>query len=198
LEDHVGMGLYFLDVDLNTDMNGVELADRIRALDPNGQIVFVTSHADHMSLTFEYAIGALGYVLKTNRILMKVKITEYIKVVADRFLKPTATERLTIQIDSKVVTVPYRDIMFFEVLGKRSGKVVMYGRTRQEEFRGSLSELEAVSDKFVRVSRTVLVNMDNVTQADPTTGQVHLSSGDWVEASRNGMRHLKQRLGECL
>jgi len=199
VKENKGMGLYFLDVDLNMDINGVDLASRIREYDSQGQIVFVTSHAEHMSLTFEYAIGALGYVLKTNRAMMKVKITEYIKIVANRFLKTEPEQKkFTFKVDDRMVAMPFEDIMFFEVVGKRSGKVIMYGRTRQEEFRGALSEIEAMSEKFVRGSRTVLINVDNITFLDMSMSQVQMASGDRCDVSRNGMRQLKQAVGDRL
>lgn len=39
-------GLYFLDVDLKSDINGIKLAEIIREYDPRGFIVFVTTHAE--------------------------------------------------------------------------------------------------------------------------------------------------------
>ena len=47
-------GLYFLDIDLGSGKNGLELAREIREYDPRGFIVFVTSHSEMSLLTFQY------------------------------------------------------------------------------------------------------------------------------------------------
>ena len=35
-------GIYFLDIDLNSNINGIDLAKKIRCYDPRGFIIFVT------------------------------------------------------------------------------------------------------------------------------------------------------------
>ena len=37
-------GIYFLDIDLNSNMNGMKLAQQIRLFDPRGFIIFITAH----------------------------------------------------------------------------------------------------------------------------------------------------------
>ena len=195
VKEKPNMGLYFLDVDLKAEITGIDLAVKIREYDPAGQIVFVTSHAELMSMTFEYAVGALGYVVKVNNDTMKRKISEYMAVVAKRFLSGYHEDgQFTFQVDGKVISENYDDIMFFEIVGKRSGKVMMYGRRRQEEFRGNLSDIEAVTDKFLRGSRSVLINVNNVKMLDAIGKVVHMSNGDMCEVSRSGMRELKKIL----
>ena len=39
------IGCYFLDIQLEADMNGIKLASEIRKHDPVGNIIFVTSHS---------------------------------------------------------------------------------------------------------------------------------------------------------
>ena len=46
------IGCYFLDIQLEADMNGIKLASEIRKHDPVGNIIFVTSHSELTYLTF--------------------------------------------------------------------------------------------------------------------------------------------------
>jgi len=54
-------GLYFLDIELNSKHNGVEVASTIRTFDPRGYIVFVTAHPRYApmmdALFFKRMIG---------------------------------------------------------------------------------------------------------------------------------------------
>ena len=36
-------GVYFLDIDLNTEMNGIQLGAEIRNRNPHGKIIFITT-----------------------------------------------------------------------------------------------------------------------------------------------------------
>lgn len=66
LENNKGSGLYFIDIDLNSDMNGIQLAERIRQYDPRGFIVFVTTHGEMSYLTFIYKIEVMDYIIKDD------------------------------------------------------------------------------------------------------------------------------------
>ena len=59
-------GIYFLDINLNTDIDGLELAQKIREIDPRGFIVFITSHSEMASLTFQMKLEVLDYIIKDH------------------------------------------------------------------------------------------------------------------------------------
>lgn len=57
-------GIYFLDIDLKCDMNGMKLAQEIRKFDPRGFIVFITAHSELSYMTFQYRVEAMDFVLR--------------------------------------------------------------------------------------------------------------------------------------
>ena len=57
-------GIYFLDIDLHTDQNGLAVAKEIRDYDQRGFIVFLTAHSEMSFLTFQYKVEALDFILK--------------------------------------------------------------------------------------------------------------------------------------
>ena len=57
IEDDAGTGIYFLDVELNANIDGIELASRIRNFDPRGFIIFITTHPELSYLTFKYRVS---------------------------------------------------------------------------------------------------------------------------------------------
>ena len=57
-------GLFFLDIDLQSDMNGLALAQRIRQIQPRCFIVFITSHSEMSLRTFQYKAEALDFIVK--------------------------------------------------------------------------------------------------------------------------------------
>ena len=76
IKENTTSGLYFLDVDLHSKINGIQLAEKIRKYDPRGFIVFVTTHAEMSYLTFMYKVEAMDYIIKDNYNYMKIWIDE--------------------------------------------------------------------------------------------------------------------------
>lgn len=68
IKESDGASVYFLDVDLKSDINGIQLAEKIREYDPSGFIIFITTHAEMSYLTFMYKIEAMDYIIKDNYI----------------------------------------------------------------------------------------------------------------------------------
>ena len=73
-------GIYFLDIDLNSSLNGIELGEKIREYDPAAKIIFVTSYTDLAYLTFIYKVEALDYIVKDNVETLQKKVTECIDI----------------------------------------------------------------------------------------------------------------------
>ena len=82
-------GVYFLDIDLNSDMNGLKLAQQIRLFDPRGFIIFITAHSELSYMTFQYRVEAMDFVLKDNPAEAKVKIRECLLNAMERYTLQT-------------------------------------------------------------------------------------------------------------
>ncbi len=102
----------FLDIEMG-GMNGIELAKRLKQIDDNIQIVFVTAYEQYALEAF--GVDALGYLLKPY---MSEDIEKHLKR-ASCYHKPSKAE---IQIR----TMP-------ELSVSVNGKPVVIGRNKQEE-----------------------------------------------------------------
>ena len=92
-------GIYFLDIDLNSDMNGMKLAQQIRLFDPRGFIIFITAHSELSYMTFQYRVEAMDFVLKDNPAEVKVKLRECLL---------NAMERHTLQTNKTQRSIPLK------------------------------------------------------------------------------------------
>jgi len=189
-------GLYFLDVDLKAEITGIQLAVQIRKHDPKAAIVFITTHAELMSLTFEYAIEAMGYILKGDSEVTKEKIVKYIRYVIKKETDAEIrAEKFIVKVDDMMITEDYDEILSFEIAVKRQSKVVMYTKKRSVEINATLAEIEKISEKFVRCHRSCVVNIDNIKSVDFIAKIIYLVNGDTCEASANGIKILKKIMG---
>ncbi len=162
------MGLYFLDIELNTNMNGLVLADRIREYDPRGFIVFITSHSEMSFLTFQYKVEALDFILKDHPQQMQRQICECMKHVMQKYSKITRGSGKTISITrgGRRITLEYQEIIFFET-SSNEHKLIVHTKNKSIEFFGKMKEIEnEVGEEFIRCHRAYLVNKANIQEVN--------------------------------
>ena len=152
-------GIYFLDIDLNSTMNGMKLAQQIRLSDPRGFIIFITAHSELSFMTFQYRVEAMDFVLKDNPGEMKVKIKECLVSALERYTLQTSKihKVYTIETGGRKISIDYNDIFFFET-SSNVHKIILHAKDRQIEFNGTMKELAgALDDNFVRCHRSCVV-----------------------------------------
>ncbi|MCL2841841.1 MAG: response regulator, partial [Oscillospiraceae bacterium] len=113
----VQSGLYFLDVDLQSDLNGIELGAEIREIDVSATIVFITSHANLLPQVFRYKVEAMEYIVKDSPAEeIEKRVIECMQLAYQRYLggKHTQVKYFTAKIGDQMLNIPFDDILFFE------------------------------------------------------------------------------------
>lgn len=160
-ENNTTDGLYFLDIDLATDITGIELAVKIRNHDKRGMIVFVTADKKSIKLTYKYHVEAIGYVSKEDIRNMTEEIKRCIDIAQERLVENK--ERMFVfKIAGKISGEPYKEILYFEKSVNNKNKTVMVTNKGSFEFYMTLKEIENVHESFHRVGGSYVFNMDNV------------------------------------
>ena len=185
-------GIYFLDIDLNSSMNGMKLAQQIRLYDPRGFIIFITAHSELSYMTFQYRVEAMDFVLKDNPAEAKVKLRECLLNAMERHtLQTNKTHKVyTLEVGGRKINVNYEDILFFET-SSNIHKVILHAKDRQIEFPSTLKELTGVFDSnFVRCHRAFLVNKNNIKEVDTKNRIIHFANGETCLMSTRMMKGL--------
>ena len=185
-------GIYFLDIDLNSSMNGMKLAQQIRLYDPRGFIIFITAHSELSYMTFQYRVEAMDFVLKDNPAEAKVKLRECLLSAMERHtLQTNKTHKVyTLEAGGRKISVDYEDILFFET-SSNIHKVILHTKDRQIEFPNTLKELTGVLDSnFVRCHRAFLVNKNNIKEVDTKNRIIHFANGETCLMSTRMMKGL--------
>ena len=187
--------IYFLDVELKSEMNGIELAKMVRKYDPMGYIIFVTSHAELTLLTFEYKVQAMDYIVKNNLNKMENKISECIKeAYSDYKSSSTRVELIQINIGNRVVYFNPDDILFFETTDRRH-IIRMHTKDEIIEFYGTLKEMEEVlPDSYYKPHRSYLVNTKKIRCIDKKDLIIYMVNN---ETCYIALRYLNELLKKC-
>lgn len=188
------LGLYFLDIDLKTSMNGLQLAQEIRKLEPRCFIIFITSHSEMSFLTFQYKVEALDFIIKDNAKKIREKIHECITNVNEKYssLNNNTNKVFTISLGDRKIHIEFDNIIFFET-SSNIHKVILHGKNRTIEFTAQLKEVQSQLDsRFYRCHRSYIVNKDNIKEIDFNSCTIHMINGETCLLSVRMKKGLKK------
>lgn len=185
-------GVYLLDVDLGSDMDGFALAQRIRGIDPRGYIVFITTHGELSHETFRYKIEAMDFILKDDPQILGERILECLQRVSQLMQQERfdQSKYYTVKVFDTVYNIPLRKILFFETSSQKH-KVILHTDTERLEFFESLQAIEErIGSGFIRTHRSCLVNRMRIRAIRLKDDCVELDSGDVCPLSRKAKKGI--------
>ena len=196
VKDSENMGLYFLDIELQANMNGLILANKIREYDPRGFIIFITSHSEMSFLTFKYKVEALDFILKDHPQQLQQQICECMEHVVQKYSKITRGNVKTVKITRgrRMITLEYHDIMFFET-SSNEHKLIVHTKNKSIEFFGKMKEIEnEVGEDFIRCHRAYLVNKENIKEVNYEEKCIIMVTQACCPISHRMLRNIKKMI----
>ena len=170
--------LYFLDIDLNTDINGFELAQKIREQSNSAFIVFITTHCEQISLSFQYHTAALDFITKDD----VEHIKEHIHICIATAIKRVNTHAgsdfqcFSFTHCAKTFIIPYEDILFFET-ATTPHYVLLHTTQDSIQFRDTLKKIiTQLDERFFCCHRSFIVNLDQISLIDHTEGIIYFKN----------------------
>lgn len=181
--------LYFLDIDLQTDINGIELAAKIRKRDITSKIVFITTHAELVFLTFKYQVEALDFILKDFP--DEGRITKAIDHCNEQFkIKESDNEDYyQIKTVDHIRSIKVKDILFFES-SSVPHKVIVHLQNGQFEFYSTIKEIAHDNKAFYRCYKSYVVNTNNIEAINRHTREITMVNGEKLMSSVMACRNL--------
>lgn len=185
-------GIYFLDIDFKTDIDGIKLASIIRKKDIDAKIIFITTHTEMLGLTFTYKVEAMDYIIKDEPKLIRERIHECLDLSHNYYFSPKRVEenRLKLKVNNQIRYFDLQDIMFFETTDTPH-KIRLHLKNSTIELYESLTDIETLADSLVRIHKSFLVNKDNVMLVDSKERIVTMINGETCLISVRKMKLLK-------
>jgi two-component system LytT family response regulator len=196
--------LVFLDVQM-PKINGFEM---LELLEQQPAVIFATAFDEYAIKAFE--AHAVDYLLKPfskerfekavekylaqNATQSKKQTTELLETAA---LLPAQHERIVVKTGTKVKIIPVQDVQYLEADDDYVSIHTAEGSFLKNK---TMSFFEQTLDArhFVRVHRSYIVSVPEITRLDPYEKDAHiaiLKSGAKIPVSKSGYAKLKQVLG---
>lgn len=193
-------GLYFLDIELNADMDGFCLAEEVRKKDPRGFIVFITTHNEFSYVPFERHVEAMDYILKDYPDQIPSRMIECIKQAVDRYssAENTLQKTLSIKTGGRCIYVPLKEIYCIKS-SENKHKIYVLSDNAVHEFYDTLrGVLEKLDSSFFPCHKSCIVNLQYIVEIDRENGNVKLKNGQICPLSSRCYFMLKKRIREYL
>lgn len=177
--------IYILDVEM-PDMNGMDVARRIREFQPDAPLLFLSSHLSYA--TEGYKVQALRYVPKLD---LENALPEALEQ-AVATLEKTDTRSIMVQHYQNYTRILHKDILYVQKM-QRSIQIVTDRQGVFKDNRG-IKELFAEIDdpRFIFTDRAYFVNLDYVQELDGSW--LVLNNEDRVPVSRPMMPNVKKAM----
>lgn len=185
-------GIYFLDVDLKANLNGIQLAQKIREYDSRGFIIFVTTHAEMTYMTFIYKVEAMDYIVKDNYENLKRRVHDCIINANNKHMCKAEEKRIySIKQGDRVLNIDYNKILFFET-APIIHRIILHCVDRQIEFYGIMKDIDSQlkDEGFCRCHTSFIVNRKNIKEIDKKNRIVYFANGEECLVSTRGLKAL--------
>lgn len=187
---------YFLDIDLGSEINGMDLAKQIRQVDPIASIIFVTTHSEMLHLTFAYRVEALDFIIKDDFSELKPNVINALKTAYDKYEKignHVSTRYYQIKIGEFVKNIDLQHLLYFKA-ADTAHKINLYTLHGQFEFYQSLNEIENSDDSFFRCHKSYIINLKNIKEVNLKTKNILMKNGVQCPLSFRKIKVLKEHL----
>lgn len=193
--NHYPADCYFLDINLEGDMCGLELASLIREKDSLANIIFVTTFADKLKLTFKYKIAAMDYIIKDpNKEVFQENLIAALKTAYQRYIaigqQNERVNMLQIKVGENIRNIKYEDIYYFET-ATVAHKLKLHTKNGIYEFYGKLKDYEKLDTRFRRCHNSYLINIDYLLEYSPKERTLTMSNGHTCLVSYRYTKNIK-------
>lgn len=183
-EEDKAHDILLLDVEMK-NMNGIELAKRIRKDNNRAEIIFITSHFEFVGEGYE--VDALHYLIKP---ISLDKLTQVLTKAAEKLaVEPPS---VIISCGGETFKLYESDILYMESF---LHYIVIHTRDKEYKIKENMSVFEnKVSDDFYRIHRSYLVSLKHITRISRTSvnignTELPLSRGKYDDINRAFIQH---------
>ena len=155
-----------LDIDLHSDINGLSIAEKVRASNKNCYIIFTTAHLEY---------GFIAYKYKTFDFLPKPITQERLEETIIRLFDDiNGVSKKFIKLDNKNTIIDENKVEYI----KRDGmKIVFHTDARDYEIYSSFAKLKnKLPDNFVRCHKSFIANLNNITKVEPISNMIYFNN----------------------
>ncbi|MGL4671255.1 LytR/AlgR family response regulator transcription factor, partial [Cetobacterium sp.] len=179
-------------------LDGMTLGKIIHRVNSKIKLVFISAYKDFAVDAFE--IKAFDYILKPYS---EDRITSVLEALNEEISKndisskDLSIKKITVNLDSKMVVLSTKNILYIEADEKESH---IFTEEAMYSSKLKISQLEKILDEatFFRCHRSYIINIDKIVEVEPWFNGTYIlkvsNSNFKIAVSRNKVKELKEIL----
>jgi two-component system, LytTR family, response regulator AgrA len=173
IKDDSIIKIYIMDIELANSISGIEIAEKIRENDWESNIIFITSHDKMFETVYRNIYNIFDFIEKFENMDKRLE-KDIINIAKHNFDNKTfkySCRNVDIQIYLKSINYITRDT--------KERKLIINTDNNDFEVNISITDiLKKLDERFLQVSRSTLINKDNVSEINWNKGFFILKNGD--------------------
>lgn len=163
---------FFLDIQMG-NINGIEVAKKLRAIGYDGFIIFITAFKEYAF--YGYDVHALNYLLKPIN-------ESTLFLCLDEITKQLSSNTYVFKSKKEIASIPYSDILTFSSRFHYVDILTISGKCYEQMT--SLNNIRTnLPSEFIQTHRSYIVNMAHIYRV--TSGQIELSNHLTIPIARS-------------
>lgn len=183
--------IYFLDIEIkNERQKGLEVAQEIRKYDPDGIIVFVSTHEEFAPISYQYMVSALTFIDKSLPFNERYQMIEKcLQHYQQRNTISVPTDDFIVENGHTTVRVPFATVQYIKT--DEPHRLLLVTEDRSIRFYGKLKDIEKLDERLVRCHQSYLVNTMHVSSFNARAGRITLNNNHHIPVSRRLSRKVR-------
>lgn len=177
----------FLDIDLKSNLSGIQIAEKVRKSNKDCYIIFETAHLEY---------GLVAYRYKTFDYISKPLTSQRIEDCIIRLFDDiSVAPKKFIRLDNKNTIIAENEVKFIR---KDGMKLIFHTDSRDYEIYSSFLKIkEHLPNNFVQCHKSFIANINNITKVESTNNRVFFnnSSCDIGPKFKNSFLEVVNRNG---
>lgn len=162
-----------LDINLNSKLNGIEIANKLRKEHKKCYIIFTTAHSEYVFLA--YKCKTFDFLCKP---ITKERLEETVLRLFDD-IKNNSSNKNYIRLDNKNTIIDGNEVQYI----KRDGmKIIFHTISRDYEIYSSFAKLqERLPKNFIRCHKSFIANINNIVKLEPSSNLIYFKDNNYCD-----------------
>lgn len=177
--------IYILDIELGNNSSGIQIAKKIREIDWDSQIIFVTNHDKMFETVYRSVYQVFDFIEKFHE--FETRLVNDLNIILskkfDNKMFSYAGKHVDLKVYFRSILYVYRDANERKVIMVTDSNRFVVGMTINEIF-------EKLDDRFIFTQRSCIANKDRIQKFDWVNKRFVLDNGD--EISKLSKKYKKE------
>lgn len=172
----------FLDIKLQNDKTGLEIAEAIRKKNKDAYLIFTTGHLEFAMIAYKY---------KTFDYIAKPLTIERLEETINRLFEDiNGLPKKYIKIDNKNTLIDENEIYYIK---RNQMKIVFHTAEKDYEIYSSFNKISEILPKnFIRCHKSYIVNINNITNVDSVESRLYFKNNDFCDIGPKYKKELME------